>query len=346
MRLSDVAKRVGGKLVGADTDVEDICSARRPRPGCLAYAETQKAAEQLQNKDVAAVLCPPIDPPLRKPMVTVTSPKEGLARALALFRPPAVPPPLIHSTAGVSSKAHVAEGVSVGAFAVVEEGAHIGAFTIVYPFVYIGRNVTVGERCTLYPGAVVMENCTLGNEVTVLPGAVVGGEGFGFYQDADGTSHKIPQRGGVHMKDHSEVGANSTIDSGTIEPTIIGPNSKLDNLIQIGHNCELGAGVLVAAQCGIAGSTLVGDGVIIGPQAGLRDHIKVGERAVIVGRSAVFGDLPPKVTVSGYPASNHQRALRVLAITQQLPEILERLKQLEKKLADLESSGGQKGKPA
>lgn len=344
MRLSDVAKRIGGTLVGADVEVADLCSARHPKAGCLAYAETRKTAELLQSSEAAAILCPPLDSPLSKPMVTVAQPREGLARALALFRPAGTPAPYIHSTAGVSSKARVAEGVSVGPFAVVEAGARVGAFTVLYPFVYVGTNAVIGERCVLYPGSVVMENCVLEDEVILLPGAVIGAEGFGFYVEGGSGPQKIPQRGGVVLHSRVEVGANSAVDCGTIDPTVLGEGTKLDNLVQIGHNVELGKAVMAAAQAGIAGSAVLEDGVILGPQAGLRDHIHVGKRTVIAGQSGVFGDLPADTTVSGYPATTHQRALRILAITQQLPEILDRLKQLEKKSADLESALKESGK--
>lgn len=346
MRLSEVARRLGGTLTGADVEVTDLCSARHPKAGCLGYAETRKVAEQLQQTEVAAVLCPPFEPGLTKPMVTVANPKEGLARALALFRPAGTPAPQIHSTAGVSSKAHVAEGVSIGAFAVVEAGAHIGAFAVLYPFVYVGPNARVGERCVLYPGSVVMENCVLGEEVVLQPGAIIGGEGFGFYPEPGKTPQKIPQRGGVVLGDRVEVGANSAVDGGTIDATVLGEGTKLDNFVQIGHNVEVGKGVLAAAQAGVAGSCEIGDGAIIGPQAGIKSHAHIGAGTTIAAQAGVFGDLPAGITVSGYPATPHQRALRILAITQQLPEILQRLKELEKKCEALEALQAGTGKKA
>jgi len=177
-----------------------------------------------------------------------------------------------------------------------------------------------------------MEGSRLGERVVLKPGAIVGAEGFGFFRGEQGKPVRIPQRGGVILENDVEVGANSTVDAGTLDPSIIQKDTKLDNLVQVGHNVQIGEKGLVAGQAGFAGSVIVGKEATIGGQAGFKDHVKIGNQVTVGGQSGVFGDIPDGAVVSGYPALPHSSALRLLVLTQRLPELYERLKKIEKKV--------------
>ncbi len=332
MLLSELARRIGAQHTGEDVEVADLCSAFRPKPGCMAYAEEEKTVRALFKTPVSAILSGPFKGKAEKPLLIVENPKKALAEALQIFRPSLAFRRGIDDLAWVSREAVIGEEVYIGPFAVVEEGARVGAGTTIYPFVYVGRGVVIGKQCTLYPGSVVMEGSRLGERVVLKPGAIVGAEGFGFYRTEQGKPTRIPQRGGVVLENDVEVGANSAVDAGTIDPSIIQKDTKLDNLVQVGHNVHIGEKGLIAGQVGFAGSVSVGKEATIGGQVGFKDHVKVGDKVSIGGQSGVFGDIPDGATVSGYPALPHSTALRLLVLTQRLPELYERLKKIEKKV--------------
>ncbi len=330
MKLSELASRLSLQMVGQDVEIEDVCSVEKPKAGFIGYAEDLRVAKLLQNTDVSAILGPPGSETLgTKPVLLAVSPKNALIGLLGIFRPFSHPPPGIHPFAVIGKTTQIPPSVSVGAFTVVEDGTVIGEHSILYPLVYIGRNVKIGNRCILYPGCVLLDGTEIMNGVIVQSGAVIGAEGFGFFRDKTGQMRKIPQTGIVRLGDQVEIGANTTVDRATIDATEMGAHSKLDNLIQVGHNVRIGESALIAAQVGISGSVKIGDRVTMGGQAGLKDHIQVGNDVTIAGQAGVFGDLPDKATVSGYPAISHATALRLLVLFQRLPELFDRVKKLE-----------------
>lgn len=235
----------------------------------------------------------------------------------------------------ISATASYSDDVFIGAFAYLGENVKIGVGTKIYPGVFLGDNVIVGNNTTLHPGVKILHSCKIGNNVTIHAGTVIGSDGFGFAPQADGSFSKVPQIGNVVVEDDVEIGANSTIDRATIGSTIIRKGAKLDNLIQIAHNVEIGYSTVVAAQAGISGSTKVGNGVMIGGQAGIVGHIHIGDGAKINAQSGVSKDLEPGKAVTGSPAHDYTSALRSQALNRKLPELEKRIKELEQAIAQL-----------
>jgi UDP-3-O-[3-hydroxymyristoyl] glucosamine N-acyltransferase len=229
----------------------------------------------------------------------------------------------------IAKTASYGTNVFIGAFAYLGENVKIGNNTKIYPNAYIGDNVTVGENSIIHPGVKIYHDCVIGNRVTIHGGTIIGSDGFGFAPQADGSFKKVPQIGNVVIEDDVEVGANATIDRATIGSTLIKRGAKLDNLIQIAHNVEIGNSSVIAAQAGISGSTKIGNGVMIGGQAGIVGHIQLGDGSKVNAQSGVSKSLEPGKAVTGSPAYDYTAALRSQAITRKLPDLEKRIKELE-----------------
>lgn len=236
----------------------------------------------------------------------------------------------------IASTAKLGEYVFVGAFAYIGEQVTIGNNVKVYPGAFIGNNVTIADNCIIYPGVKIYHDCVLGSHVTIHAGSVIGGDGFGFAPMADGTFKKIPQIGNVILEDYVEVGANATIDRATMGSTIVKRGAKLDNLIQVGHNAEIGSNTVVAAQAGISGSTKIGSNVMIGGQAGIVGHITIADGSRINAQSGVSKSIKqPNTTVTGSPAYDFTATLRSQALSRNLPSFEKRIIELEKLVQQL-----------
>jgi len=239
----------------------------------------------------------------------------------------------------VATTAALGSEIYLGAFSYVSNGAKIGDQTKIYPNCFIGEDVVIGKRCVIHPGVKIYHKCVLGNDVIVHAGTVIGSDGFGFAPQSDGNFTKVPQIGNVVVEDHVEIGANTTIDRATIGSTIIRKGAKLDNLIQVAHNVEIGSNTVVAAQAGISGSTKVGKGVMIGGQAGIAGHLTLGDESKINAQSGVVKSLGAGKAVYGTPAYDYTQFLRSQVISRKLPELEKRIQELEKIIADLKSNG-------
>ena len=230
----------------------------------------------------------------------------------------------------VAPTAQYGENVFIGAFAYLGENVKLGNNSKIFPQAYLGDNVTIGENCLIHPGVKIYHDCIIGNRVTIHAGAVIGSDGFGFAPQTDGSFIKIPQIGNVLIEDWVEIGANTTIDRATIGSTIIRSGSKLDNLIQIAHNVEVGNSTVIAAQAGISGSTKIGKGVMIGGQAGIVGHIQIADGSKINAQAGLGKSLKaPGSAVTGSPAYEYSQAIRSQAIARNLPEMEKRIKELE-----------------
>ena len=229
----------------------------------------------------------------------------------------------------IAKTATYGKNVFVGAFAYLGENVKVGDNTKIYPNVYLGDNVSVGENSIIHPGVKIYHDCIIGGHVTIHAGTIIGSDGFGFAPQADGSFKKVPQIGNVRIEDHVEIGANSTIDRATIGSTLIKKGAKLDNLIQVAHNVEIGNSSVIAAQAGISGSTKVGNGVMIGGQAGIVGHIQLGDGSKVNAQSGVSKSIEPGKAVTGSPAYDYTSALRSQAVTRKLPELEKRVKELE-----------------
>lgn len=237
---------------------------------------------------------------------------------------------------GIEQPSYIAQTVSlgtdvyIGAFSYLGNNVKVGNNTKIYPNTYIGNNVKIGNQCIIHPGVKIYHECVLGNNVIIHAGTVIGGDGFGFAPQADGSFKKVPQIGNVVIEDHVEIGANTTIDRATIGSTTIKAGAKLDNLIQIAHNVEVGNSTVIAAQVGVSGSTKIGNNVMIGGQAGIVGHISIADGSKINAQSGVSKSLKsPNTSVTGSPAYDYTSALRSQAVFRNLPEMERRIQELE-----------------
>jgi UDP-3-O-[3-hydroxymyristoyl] glucosamine N-acyltransferase len=236
----------------------------------------------------------------------------------------------------ISKSASLGEQVYVGAFAYIGNNVKIGRHVKIYPQVYIGDDVTIGDHTVIYPGVKIYHRCLIGQQVTLHAGAVIGADGFGFAPQADGSFKKIPQMGNVVIEDFVEVGSNATIDRATIGSTLIRSGTKLDNLIQIAHNVEIGSNTVIAAQSGVSGSTKLGRNVMVGGQVGIVGHIQIADGSRINAQSGVTKSLKtPNSAVTGSPAYEYTSALRAQAAARKLPAFEKRIIELEKLIQQL-----------
>ena len=264
--------------------------------------------------------------------LVVADPHAALIELLPLLHPEPRQESGVHPTAVIHASATLSEGVGVGPHTVIGAGVTLGEGVRIGANCVIGAGVTIGAGTALYPNVTLYPGSVLGDRVIVHAGARIGVDGFG-YVSSGGKHRKIPQVGACVVEDDVEIGANCTIDRGSIGRTVIGSGSKLDNLVHIGHNVTVGRGSMLVAQVGIAGSTRIGDEVALGGQAGISGHLRIGARAQIAAQAGVIGDVGPGQVISGYPARDHRSYLKAMAHLMRLPDIVKRLRQLERRCA-------------
>jgi UDP-3-O-[3-hydroxymyristoyl] glucosamine N-acyltransferase len=252
-----------------------------------------------------------------------------------MFHPSPKHPGGIREGAFVNPKAHVHESACVMSGASVSAKACVGARTVLYPGAFVGENAAIGKDCILYPNAVVMTDCVLGDRVILQPGAVIGGDGFGFAPDA-GTYLKIPQVGNVVLEDDVEIGANSTVDRAAMGTTFVGCGTKIDNLVMVAHNCQIGQHTIIVSQVGISGSTKVGDHCVLGGQVGVAGHLTIADKVTLAAKAGVMADIPESGVYWGSPSGPMKDEMRRAAAYKELPEMLKRLRRMEKALLTLD----------
>jgi UDP-3-O-[3-hydroxymyristoyl] glucosamine N-acyltransferase len=335
--LGELARAVGGRLCGdGSLRLSGIQGLDRAGPEDLSWVADRRYARDAGRSRAGALLVASEEDSGGKPAVVVSSPTLALATWLDLFLPATASRRGVSRRAHVHSTASLGRGVSAAAGATVEAGAVIGARTVLSAGSFVGRDAVVGEDCYLHPNAAVLERCSIGARCILQAGAVVGSDGFGYVWD--GSRHrKIPQKGIVRIGDDVEIGANSAIDRATLGETVIGRGTKVDNLVQVGHNVVVGEDSLLCAQAGIAGSARLGRRVTLAGQAGIGDHAGIEDGATVTGQGGVVsrGVVPPGAIVSGMPAAPHREFLRRAALVARLPELTRRLEQVERKLADV-----------
>lgn len=331
--LESLAALVGGTLKGSG---QIMIAGARPLasagPEEITFVEGDKHLRAAQACPAAAFLCRPGTELPGRPAIEVADPLTAFIRIFQSFGHPAVAPSAkVAAQAVVHPTAILGEGASVQAFVSIGANSVIGKRCRLYPGVVIGANCTIGDDVTLFPQAVVYDNCVLGNRVTLHAHAVIGADGFG-YRCQNGKHVKIPQMGGVIIEDDVEIGAGTTVDSGTFEPTRVGMGTKIDNQVQIGHNCRIGRHNLIVSQVGIGGSSTTGEYVVIAGQVGVADHVNIGDQAQIGAMAGVPQDVPARLRVLGVPA-RPEREAKVIALTlDKLPELRQEVRQIKKKL--------------
>ena len=339
--LKEIAALIDGELIGdGKIKITGLDSIETARAGYLTFADENHIAAA-KNSNASAVIVPKnFTGELPKNSIKAENPKFAFAKLMEIFKPQ------INIPAGISEKAFIGNNVKISptakimAFAYIDDNAEISDGAIIYPNAYIGQNVKIGADTIIYSSVTVREYCEIGARCVIHASAVIGADGFGFTTSND-IHTKVPQIGNVIIEDDVEIGAHVGIDRAAMGSTVIGHGTKIDNLVHVGHNCKIGANCLIVAQTGISGSTIVGDSVTFGGQTGTVGHIKIGGHSVYAGRSGITKNMPEGFFGSGFPVQPHNEWLRSQASVQKIPDLIKKIRQLEKTVADLQKKDGE-----
>jgi UDP-3-O-[3-hydroxymyristoyl] glucosamine N-acyltransferase len=332
---SQIALIVNGKVEGdANIAVNSFGKIEEASEGQLTFFANSKYEEFLYRTKASIVIIKEdydLKHPIKATIIRVQDAYTAFATLLSKYQEIMQQQMSgIQEPSYISKTASYGENVFIGAFAYLGENVKLGNNTKIYPNAYIGDNVSIGDNSVIHPGVKIYNDCKVGNDVTIHAGTVIGSDGFGFVPQADGTVKKVPQIGNVIIEDNVEIGSNTTIDRATIGSTLIRSGAKLDNLIQIAHNVEVGNFTVIAAQVGVSGSTKIGKGVVIGGQAGLAGHINIADNVKINGQSGVNKSVKtPGIVITGTNAYEYTKAMRSMAIARNLPELDKKIKELE-----------------
>ncbi|MFH0771160.1 MAG: UDP-3-O-(3-hydroxymyristoyl)glucosamine N-acyltransferase [Candidatus Omnitrophota bacterium] len=335
--LREIAQLIDGEVIGDErTLITGISGIKEAEEGDLTFLANPRYIPLMHTTRAAAIITSREIERVSKPIVRTDNPSLAFAKTISLLFPQEQQYPSgIHPMAVIGKDVKIGRDVALQPYVVLDDGVEIGDRTIIYAGTYIGHHTRIGCDCLIYPNVAIREKIEIGNRVVIHSGSVIGSDGFGF-ANVKGVHHKIPQVGTVAIEDDVEIGANVTIDRARFGKTSIGRGTKIDNLVQIAHNVEIGEHSIVIAQAGISGSTIIGNNVTLAGQAGLVGHIKVGDNAVVAAQAGVTKSVAPNTCVSGYPAKPHDKAKRVNALVQRLPELFEAFKRLENKINKVE----------
>lgn len=332
MKLRELAGRVEARFEpeAAEVDISGVASLADANPGDLSFFGNPKYMSALRKSRASAVFVPEgFSETIEPHCLFVANPGEAFAALLPLFRPePLAFPPGIHPTAVIHESARLGEGCHIGAYCVIEKEVVLGARSIVEPHSFIGQESTLGEECHLHPRVTVRERCRIGARVIFHSGVIVGADGFG-YEFRDGRQQKIPQTGSVQIDEDVEIGANSTVDRARFGRTWIQKGTKIDNLVQIGHNVTIGEHCILCAQVGISGSTRIGSYVTLAGKVGLSGHIEIGDRVMIGAMSGLAKNVPPGTIMFGAPAQPIREYKENYALLKNIRKLYNRVKALE-----------------
>lgn len=335
MKLGELAERLGCRLEGdKEIEIQGIAGIEAAGPGEVTFLSNPRYARALATTGASAALVDKHVPIRRKPgasplaALRSENPYLDFARAIELFHSANRSLPGVHPTAIVASSAKLGERAHIGPYCFVDENAQIGADAVLHSFVTIYRDVRIGSNFFAHSHAMVREGCRIGDRVTLQNGVVVGGDGFGFARRADGTWHKILQAAPVVIEDDVEIQANACVDRATVGETRIRRGAKIDDLVLVGHACQVGENAILCGQVGLAGSTRVGNGCILAGQVGSAGHLEIGDGATITSQSGVPNDVPAGAVYSGYPAMDNREWLKTMAVIKRLPEMQKTLRAL------------------
>lgn len=332
MKLTDIAARLDCILRGdGDVEIMGVAGIDEANAGHLTFVSNPKYAAKARTTRASAVIVSPDFPEIETATLRSLNPYLVFARAVELFYQSPKPAPGIDQTARIATSARIGAGASIAPYVVIEDDVQIGKNSTLYPFVHIARGARIGDHFKAYAHVSVREFCRIGNGVILQDGAKIGTDGFGYAKQEDGSYYKIVQSGIVVLEDDVEVGANATIDRGTIGETRIRRGAKIDNLVQVGHASDVGENTLLCAQVGLAGSSKIGRNVILTGQVGVAGHLEIGDGVVATAQSGIPNSIEAGKVVSGYPAIDNKVWLKSSALFKRLPELLKRLEALEKK---------------
>ncbi len=333
---AEIASRLQGEVIGDGSIVlGGFAPADRARPGDLTFAETENYFARAEQGHASAILVDGAFSSATKVLIRVANARVAFAKVLPLFFPEPQFTPGVHPTAVVVASARIDSTAHVGPHCVIGEDVQICAGCVLESGDHVGAHCWLGDGAHLFPNVVLYPKTQVGQRVRIHAGSVIGSDGFGYVFDA-GAHLKVPQIGNVIILDDVEIGANVTIDRGALGPTVIGRGTKIDNLVQIGHNVVTGEHCIIVGQVGIAGSTKLGNYVTLAGQVGLAGHLKIGNKVTIAAQSGVMHSIPDGEKWFGSPAQPDRQMKRQLIAVQQLPDLLQQFKQMEKRLQELE----------
>jgi UDP-3-O-[3-hydroxymyristoyl] glucosamine N-acyltransferase len=340
LKLRDIADRLACRIEG-DEEIESrrVAGIELAQKGDLTFVANPKYRRLLPATCASAVILgtsPGVEAPAGCAVLRTAEPYLTFARALSLFAAIVPPAPGVDRLSAVAADATLGADVSIGPFVTIGPGASIGPRTIIHANAVVGPGACIGEDCVIHSHVSIREGVVLGRRVVVQDGAVVGSDGFGFARQSDGTYLKIPQHAGVVLEDDVEIGANTTIDRPAVGETRIQAGTKIDNLVQIAHGVRVGRSVLLAAQVGIAGSSVIDDEVVLAGQVGVAGHLHVGKGVVATAQTGIPCSVEPGERISGYPAIPNREWLKSSAVFRQLPALKRRLADLDDRVAELE----------
>jgi len=341
VRLRELAKQLDAELIGdGDVMITGAAGLEFAGPGDITFLAKKSLESKLADCRAAALIVGPDLEPDR-PALRVDDPYAVFVQLLRRLEPDPdrIFPPGVHPTAVVDPTADVAGAAAIGPYAVVGAGCVLGAGTRLGPHVVLGPDVAVGRDCRLHAHVVVREGCELGDRVVLHAGCIVGTDGFGYLSGPEGLV-KVPQVGRVVIGDDAELGAGTCVDRATAGETVIGPGTKLDNLVQVGHNVTIGAHCAISAQTGVSGSCRIGDRVTMGGQVGLADHLNVGDGVKVGAKSGLHRDVPDGGMVFGYPALDARESFRIAGALRKLPDVVRKLARLEDEVRALREARG------
>jgi UDP-3-O-[3-hydroxymyristoyl] glucosamine N-acyltransferase len=336
--LKEIAQLVGGEIVGdANTIVTGVSGIKEAREGDITFLANPKYFALLDKTHAAAIVTGRDVERAQKPIIRTDNPSLAFVKIVSSLAPSEVNHPKgIDKTAVMGKNVSLGKNVAIGAYTVIDDGVFIGDDSVIYPHCFIGNGVKIGKGALIYSNVSIREKVVIGERCIIHCGAVIGSDGFGFVT-VEGRHEKIPQAGIVEIGEDVEIGANVAIDRARFEKTVISSGTKIDNLVHIAHNVLVKENALIVAQAGISGSTVIGKGAIIAGQAGLVGHITIGDGAICAAQAGVTKSVPDNTMVSGYPAQEHGKALRANACIQNLPKLYETVRELRKKIEELEA---------
>jgi UDP-3-O-[3-hydroxymyristoyl] glucosamine N-acyltransferase len=332
VRLNEIATRLNCALKGEGTqEITGVLGIDEAGPGHLTFVSNAKYAAKARTTKASAVIVSTEFPDIPTATLRTANPYLAFAHAVELFYSAPKPARGVDPSARIAVSAKVGEGASIGPYVVIEDDAQIGANCTIYPFVHVCRGARIGDNFKAYAHVTVREFCVIGRNVILQDGAKIGTDGFGYAKQEDSRYYKIVQSGIVILEDDVEVGANATIDRGTIGETRIRRGAKIDNLVQVGHASDVGENTLLCAQVGLAGSSTIGRDVILTGQVGVAGHLEIGDRVIATAQTGIPSSIEADKIVSGYPAIDNKLWLKSSAVFKRLPELLKRIEALEKK---------------
>lgn len=337
---TQIAQKIRGEVIGdGTTTLTGFASAADVRAGELTFADNDEYFKVAEAGPAAAIVVSGALTSATKVIIRVSNARVAVARLLPMFFPADAAPHGIHPTAAIAASATIDPTAHVGPGCVVGERVKLGARSVLTGGNHLGADTHVGEDVCLHPNVVLYPRTQVGDRVTIHAGSVIGSDGYGYVFD-EGRHRKVLQVGHVELHDDVEIGANAAIDRGALGATVIGQGTKIDNLVHIAHNVIIGRHCLVMGQVGFAGSTRLGDYCVIASQSGIAGHLKLGTQATVGAKSGVMRDIPDKGVVLGIPAQPDKQTKRQWIAMQQLPELLKRMRDLEKQVAELSAKVG------